>query len=111
MKINRFRYLCNFLAVLLIRLKIYFDNHLAKYMPRIPRKRPKPLFCQDCFARDLKQVPMTLEAYFIGPVDGWDIYWRCPICHETEELKETWFPFIFNWCNEKDLLRIGIEVV
>lgn len=109
MKSNRIYWIWNYLDVMWIRLKIYFDEHLAKYMPRIPRKKPKAPVCEYCFAKTLKTIPMKLKAY--QDSDGWDIFWECEECSDNQGLDVLWFPFVFNWANAKDMERIGIEVV
>lgn len=97
--------LIRLLMVLKIHSKEFFWEKIARYMPMIPRKRPPTKIC-GCGS------DMEIEAYFIGCDDGWDFYWVCTAgCPFPEPMDEPWFPFIFNWCSEKDLVRIGIRVV
>ena len=92
------------------RFKDWFFENITPKLPRIPIEKPiypgVPI-CIDC------HVPPTIHAYFSG--DGWMFFWDCEGQHISDRYPDDflfdWFPFLFGWATEKDLARIGIEVV
>lgn len=94
------------------RFKDWFFENITPKLPKIATGKPIyseshgfPL-CTRCYKKP------EIYAYHTG--DGWMFFWDCEgqhISDRTDEFIVGWFPFLFGWATEKDLGRIGIEVV
>jgi len=84
----------------------WWCEFVARYIPRIPRKKPTPPnngICDRC--GELLYLCAHYECE-----DGWEFYWNCKnTCRD--DLHVNWWPFYFGaWAKTKHIERVGIEV-
>ena len=94
------------------KFKEWFFENITPKLPKIPVGKPiypgVPI-CIEC------HKPPKIHAIDTG--EGWYFFWDCEGQHISDERPEEkitivgWFPFLFGWATDKDLGRIGIEVV
>lgn len=87
-------------------LQWFEENEIAKYFPAIKvHKLPEPPNNGVCSVCEFQ-----LRLHVINE-DGWVFFWDCENgCAQyqfNDNIEEYW-PFLFNWANAEDMLRIGI---
>ena len=92
------------------RFKEWFFENITPYLPKIPIGKPTypgvPI-CVEC------HKPPQIYAHDTG--DGWYFFWDCEGQHiadfRDDDYIVGWFPFLFGWATQRDLEKVGIEVV